>query len=79
MNEMIGPREVLEDTADRWWIFLITGIAWLVFALVVFQWDYTSVSAISYLFGVVAIVAGVNELFEISISTRGRTGSRSST
>ena len=71
MNEMIGPREVLEDTADRWWIFLITGIAWLVFALVVFQWDYTSVSAISYLFGVVAIVAGVNELFEISISTRG--------
>ena len=71
MNEMLGPREVLEDTADRWWIFLITGIAWLVFALVVFQWDYTSVSAISYLFGVVAIVAGVNELFEISISTRG--------
>ena len=71
MNEMIGPREVLEDTADRWWIFLITGIAWLVFALIVFQWDYTSVSAISYLFGVVAIVAGVNELLEISISTRG--------
>ena len=49
MNEMLGSREVLEDTADRWWIFLITGIAWLVFALVVFQWDYTSVSAISYL------------------------------
>jgi uncharacterized membrane protein HdeD (DUF308 family) len=71
MNELIGPREVLEDTADRWWIFLITGIAWLVFALIVFQWDYTSVSAISYLFGVVAIVAGVNELLEISISTRG--------
>ena len=71
MNELIGPREVLEDTADRWWIFLITGIAWLVFALVVFQWDYTSVSAISYLFGVVAIAAGVNELLEISISTRG--------
>ena len=71
MNEMLGSREVLEDTADRWWIFLITGIAWLVFALVVFQWDYTSVSAISYLFGVVAIVAGVNELLEISISTRG--------
>jgi uncharacterized membrane protein HdeD (DUF308 family) len=71
MNELIGPREVLEDTADRWWIFLITGIAWLVFALIVFQWDYTSVSAISYLFGVVAIVAGVNEILEISISTRG--------
>jgi uncharacterized membrane protein HdeD (DUF308 family) len=71
MNDFIGAREILEDTADRWWVFLITGIAWLVFALIVFQWDYTSVAAISYLFGVVAIVAGVNEWFEISISTRG--------
>jgi len=71
MNDFIGAREILEDTADRWWVFLITGIAWLVFALIVFQWNYTSVAAISYLFGVVAIVAGVNEWFEISISTRG--------
>jgi hypothetical protein len=42
-----------------------------VFALLVFQWDYTTVSAISYLFGVVAIVAGVNEFFQISVSTTG--------
>ncbi len=41
MNDMFGAREVLEEAADRWWIFLITGIAWLVFALIVFQWDYT--------------------------------------
>ena len=36
----IRAREILEDAADRWWIFLLTGIAWLVFALIVFQWDY---------------------------------------
>jgi uncharacterized membrane protein HdeD (DUF308 family) len=71
MNEMFGPREVLEEAADRWWLFLITGIAWLVFALLVFQWDYTSVYAISILFGVVALVAGVNEFFAISVSTTG--------
>jgi uncharacterized membrane protein HdeD (DUF308 family) len=71
MDAVFVEREVLEDTADRWWIFLLTGIAWLVFALIVFQWDYVSVSAISYLFGIVAIVAGVNELLEISISTTG--------
>jgi uncharacterized membrane protein HdeD (DUF308 family) len=71
MDAVFVEREVLEDAADRWWIFLLTGIAWLVFALIVFQWDYVSVSAISYLFGVVAIVAGVNELFEISVSTTG--------
>jgi len=58
MNNIFDEREVLEDAADKWWLFLLTGIAWLVFSLLVFQWDYTTVSAISYLFGVVAIVAG---------------------
>jgi uncharacterized membrane protein HdeD (DUF308 family) len=71
MNDLFGAREVLEEAADRWWLFLISGIAWLVFALLVFQWDYTTVYAISILFGIVAIVAGVNEFFAISVSTTG--------
>lgn len=71
VDTMFEEREVLEEAAGRWWLFLLTGIAWLVFALIVFQWDYTTVSAISYLFGVVAIIAGVNELFEITVSTTG--------
>ena len=71
IDSMFEEREVLEEAAGRWWLFLLTGIAWLVFALIVFQWDYTTVAAISYLFGVVAIVAGVNEFFEITVSTTG--------
>lgn len=71
MNDVFGAREVLEEAADRWWMFLLTGITWLMFALLVFQWDYTTVYAISILFGVVAVMAGVNELFAISVSTTG--------
>lgn len=71
MNDLFGAREVLEEAADRWWLFLVSGIAWLVFALLVFQWDYTTVYAISILFGVVAVVAGVNELLAIPIATTG--------
>jgi uncharacterized membrane protein HdeD (DUF308 family) len=71
MNDVFSEREVLEEAADRWWLFLITGICWLVFSLIVFQWDYVSVAAISYLFGIVAIVAGVNEFLQISVSTTG--------
>jgi Uncharacterized conserved protein len=71
VDTMFEEREVLEEASGRWWLFLLTGIAWLVFALIVFQWDYTTVSAISYLFGVVAVIAGVNELFEITVSTTG--------
>jgi uncharacterized membrane protein HdeD (DUF308 family) len=71
INAMLDEREVLEETAHRWWIFLVSGIAWLVFALLVFQWNYTTVYAISILFGIVALFAGVNEFFAITVSTTG--------
>jgi uncharacterized membrane protein HdeD (DUF308 family) len=41
---------------------LLTGIGWTLVALIVLRFDYTSVSAISILFGVVAIMAGVLEI-----------------
>jgi uncharacterized membrane protein HdeD (DUF308 family) len=69
-DTLLEEREVVED-AGGWWLFFLTGIAWLVFALLVFQWDYTTVYAISFLFGVVAVIAGVNELIQITVSTRG--------
>jgi uncharacterized membrane protein HdeD (DUF308 family) len=69
--ELFGAREVAEEAASQWWIFLLTGIAWLVFALLVFQWNYTTVYAVSYLFGVVALMAGVNEFLAIAVSTTG--------
>ena len=71
MNRMFTDREVLEDAARHWWLFLLSGIAWLVFAVLVFQWDYTTVYAVSYLFGVVALMAGINEFGAIGVSTSG--------
>ena len=68
---MFDEREVVEDAADRWWIFLLTGIGWLVFALLVFQWDFTTVYAISFLFGAVALFAAMNEFAAITVSTTG--------
>jgi uncharacterized membrane protein HdeD (DUF308 family) len=71
MSMIFEAVEVVEEAANRWWLFLISGIAWLVFALLVFQWDYTTVYAISILFGVVALFAGVNEFAQIAVSTTG--------
>ena len=58
MDMTFEEREVLEVATGLWWLFLITGIGWLVFALLVFQWDYTTVYAISYLFGFFVFSAG---------------------
>jgi len=71
VDMMFDERDVVEDAARHWWMFLLTGIAWLVFAVLVFQWDYTTVYAVSYLFGVVALFAGANEFAQIAVSTTG--------
>jgi uncharacterized membrane protein HdeD (DUF308 family) len=68
---VLEEREVLEEAAGRWWVFLVTGIGWLVFALLVFQWDYTTVYAISFLFGAIALTAAANEFVSIAVSTTG--------
>ena len=60
----------IESSAERavgrvlppWWLFLITGIGWAIVGLIVLRFNYTSVHAISLLFGFVAIAAGVMEL-----------------
>ena len=68
---MFEERELAEETAHRWWIFLLSGIAWLIFSLLIFQWDYTTVYAISILFGFIAIIAGMNEFMLITVATTG--------
>jgi uncharacterized membrane protein HdeD (DUF308 family) len=71
VNFELEEREVLESAAKLWWLYLVTGIAWLVFALIVFRWNYTTVYAVSYLFGFVALIAGVNEFLSLGIWTTG--------
>jgi len=68
---MFEEREVIEEAASRWWLFLLTGICWLIVALIIFQWDYKTVYAISILFGVIAIGAAINEFIAIAFSTTG--------
>ena len=71
MDMMFEEREVLSEAASRWWIFLLSGIAWLVFSVVIFRFDIGSVTTIGILFGVVAIMAGLNEFLALSVSTTG--------
>ena len=62
MSYMAAERRSLGRLLPPWWWLLITGIAWMLLALILLRFDYTSVSAISILFGIVAIVAGVMEI-----------------
>ena len=66
----LEEREVIESAARAWWVFLLTGLLWLLFAIIVLRFDYTTVTAVSILFGIVAIAAGINEFFMLAASHR---------
>jgi hypothetical protein len=54
-------RMTIREGSRYWWVFLVTGIAWLVIAWLVLRLNVTSVTTVGVLLGVVFIVAGVNE------------------
>ena len=50
------------EAGDRlWWVLLVTGSLWLIFALLVFSFDYRTVTAISILLGTVVLAAALLE------------------
>jgi uncharacterized membrane protein HdeD (DUF308 family) len=66
----------LEGDAERavgralpsWWWFLVTGIGWAIVGLILLRFNYTSVHAISLLFGFVAIGAGLMEVVMVFVT-----------
>jgi uncharacterized membrane protein HdeD (DUF308 family) len=60
--------EADDEHTELWWVFLAAGVLWLVFALLVFQFDETSTNAISILLGVTCVGAAMLELLEIPAS-----------
>ena len=64
--EAAAERE-LGNALPPWWLLLITGIGWAIVGLILLRFNYTSVHAISLLFGFVAIAAGVLEIGVIFI------------
>ena len=55
-------RMAVRDAARYWWVFLVSGIAWLLIAWIVLRLDQTSVAAVGVLLGVVFLFAGINEV-----------------
>ncbi|MDT4981824.1 MAG: hypothetical protein QOG07_3703, partial [Pseudonocardiales bacterium] len=45
----------MRSLARKWWLLLITGLAWVVFSIIVFRFNYTTVTAVSLLFGFVVV------------------------
>ena len=68
MSTMTAEGQVYEESAGSiWWVFLITGTAWLILSLIMFRFNVTSAKSIGILAGIVFLVAGVIEFGMVAV------------
>ena len=53
--------EVARELTGFWWVQLIVGIAWIVVALAILQFDQASITTIGIIVGIMFIVAGMEQ------------------
>ncbi len=64
-------RMIVREAARYWWVFLVTGILWLLIAWLVLRLNSTSITAVGVLLGVVFLLAGINEAGVATLSPGG--------
>ncbi len=65
-------RSIASTASRNWWLLLITGVAWILLSIIIFRFNYSSVHAISVLFGVLVLATAANEVFVAALSSGGR-------
>ena len=56
-------RAGLARLAGPWWMFLLTGVAWLILAWIALRFNPASIPTVGVLLGVYFLVATINEFF----------------
>ena len=59
--EDAGAREVGAAMGSLWWLWLIAGIAWIVIALIVLQFDQASITTVGVLIGIMFIISAFQQ------------------
>jgi uncharacterized membrane protein HdeD (DUF308 family) len=64
-------RAQVRDAARWWWVFVVTGVIWLMISLVVLRFTETSVTTIGILIGVVFTIAAITEFMVVGVTSGG--------
>jgi uncharacterized membrane protein HdeD (DUF308 family) len=67
------PGPTLEEAGARlshlWWLWLISGVLWVVIALVILQFDQASITTVGVLVGIMFLLSGFQQLFFGSLAS----------
>jgi uncharacterized membrane protein HdeD (DUF308 family) len=56
------------EVTKRWWLFLVTGVLWIIYAFVVLSFNIETVWAVAVLFGIGFIMGGIVELMVATVA-----------
>jgi uncharacterized membrane protein HdeD (DUF308 family) len=58
-----GVADKVAAKSGYWWLLVVTGVAWIVVAVVILRITYETVAAIALLFGAICVIVAVTEVF----------------
>jgi uncharacterized membrane protein HdeD (DUF308 family) len=61
VDELGEAREAAQTVTGFWWLWLVTGMAWIVVALVVLQFDDASVATVGVIAGLMFLFSAVQQ------------------
>jgi uncharacterized membrane protein HdeD (DUF308 family) len=67
---MPETEETARLAARLWWLWLVTGIAWLVAALVILQFDQASITTVGIIIGIMFSFAALQQFAQAAFSPR---------
>ncbi|HVN41270.1 MAG TPA: DUF308 domain-containing protein [Steroidobacteraceae bacterium] len=56
-----GLTEAVREVTRYWWLWLVLGIAWVIAALVILQFNHASITTVSVILGIMFAVAAVEQ------------------
>ncbi len=72
MSEQLSgeAREIARKATGLWWLWIVTGIAWVIIALVILQFDEASVRTVGVIIGLMFLMTGVEQFFVAAVADR---------
>jgi uncharacterized membrane protein HdeD (DUF308 family) len=63
----VGLRGATREVTGYWWLWLVSGIAWIVISLVILQFDRASITTVGVLVGLMFALAGIESFALASV------------
>jgi uncharacterized membrane protein HdeD (DUF308 family) len=71
MGSSTAGAEVIRTVSRLWWLWIVIGVAWIVVAAVILQFDQASITTVGVIVGLMFLAAGAQQFAVVALVERG--------